>query len=354
MGQVLISKQQWQLFVSKIVFSFSHAKMKKTLKGSVILYWFYCIECDKGGMPSLACQILFLHGFVYVNSFQGHQRHTVTWAEQQVVKQRKKRDVFEEPLDPKFRDQWYLYNSNHHDLNAKAAWQLGYTGKGVVVSILDDGIEKNHPDLMQNYDPDASYDVNDGDPDPQPRYTQLNDNRHGTRCAGEVAAVASNGICGVGVAYNAKIGGVRMLDGEVTDMVEAQSLSLNPQHIDVYSASWGPEDDGKTVDGPAKLAKEAFMRGVTEGRGGLGSIFVWASGNGGREKDSCNCDGYTNSIYTLSISSSTQNGNVPWYSEACSSTLATTYSSGNLNENLRSRKPGELNKLMILMVGDKF
>uniref|UniRef100_A0AAQ5YDT6 P/Homo B domain-containing protein n=1 Tax=Amphiprion ocellaris TaxID=80972 RepID=A0AAQ5YDT6_AMPOC len=258
--------------------------------------------------------------------------YCVTWAEQQVAKRRKKRDVFVEPLDPKFRDQWYLYNNNHRDLNAKAAWQLGYTGKGVVVSILDDGIEKNHPDLMQNYDPDASYDVNDGDPDPQPRYTQLNDNRHGTRCAGEVAAVANNGICGVGVAYNAKIGGVRMLDGEVTDMVEAQSLSLNPQHIDIYSASWGPEDDGKTVDGPAKLAKEAFLRGVTEGRGGLGSIFVWASGNGGREKDSCNCDGYTNSIYTLSISSSTQNGNVPWYSEACSSTLATTYSSGNLNE----------------------
>uniref|UniRef100_A0A8C5I3X9 Furin-1-like n=1 Tax=Gouania willdenowi TaxID=441366 RepID=A0A8C5I3X9_GOUWI len=256
----------------------------------------------------------------------------VTWAEQQLVKKRKKRDVYTEPIDPKFKDQWYLYNSNHRDLNAKAAWQLGYTGKGVVVSILDDGIEKNHPDLSENYDPDASYDVNDGDPDPQPRYTQLNDNRHGTRCAGEVAAVANNQYCGVGVAYNAKIGGVRMLDGEVTDMVEAQSLSLNPQHIDVYSASWGPEDDGKTVDGPAKLAKEAFLRGVIEGRGGLGSIFVWASGNGGREKDSCNCDGYTNSIYTLSISSSTQNGNVPWYSEACSSTLATTYSSGNINE----------------------
>uniref|UniRef100_A0A8C0XWV2 Furin (paired basic amino acid cleaving enzyme) a n=1 Tax=Cyprinus carpio carpio TaxID=630221 RepID=A0A8C0XWV2_CYPCA len=224
------------------------------------------------------------------------------------------------------------YNEDHRDLNVKEAWKRGFTGQGVVVSILDDGIEKNHPDLIQNYDPDASYDVNDGDPDPQPRYTQLNDNRHGTRCAGEVAAVANNGMCGVGVAYNSKIGGVRMLDGEVTDVVEAQSLSLNPQHIDIYSASWGPEDDGKTVDGPAKLAKEAFLRGVNEGRGGRGSIFVWASGNGGREKDSCNCDGYTNSIYTLSISSSTQNGNVPWYSEACSSTLATTYSSGGLNE----------------------
>lgn len=58
--------------------------------------------------------------------------------------------------------------------------------------------------------------------------------------------------------------GVRMLDGEVTDVVEAQSLSLNSQHIHIYSASWGPEDDGKTVDGPAKLAKEAFLQGVTE------------------------------------------------------------------------------------------
>lgn len=71
---------------------------------------------------------------------------------------------------------------------------------------------------------------------------------------------------------------------------------------------------------------------VPQGRNGLGSIFVWASGNGGREQDSCNCDGYTNSIYTLSISSTTQAGSVPWYSEPCSSTLATTFSSGNPGE----------------------
>uniref|UniRef100_A0AAR2L828 P/Homo B domain-containing protein n=1 Tax=Pygocentrus nattereri TaxID=42514 RepID=A0AAR2L828_PYGNA len=282
----------------------------------------------------------FQHRRVVKRSLSGHRgvhvrlhsEPQVVWAEQQVAKRRRKRDIYSEPTDPKFPQQWYLYNINRRDLHVKEAWAQGFTGRGVVITILDDGIEKDHPDLAQNYDPDASYDVNDRDPDPQPRYTQLNDNRHGTRCAGEVAAAANNGVCGVGVAYNARIGGVRMLDGEVTDVVEAQSLSLNSQHIHIYSASWGPEDDGKTVDGPAKLAKEAFLQGVTEGRGGLGSIFVWASGNGGREKDSCNCDGYTNSIYTLSISSTTQYGNVPWYSEACSSTLATTYSSGNLNE----------------------
>ncbi|XP_017340495.1 furin (paired basic amino acid cleaving enzyme) b [Ictalurus punctatus] len=282
----------------------------------------------------------FQHRGVVKRSLSGHHgvhvrllsEPQVVWAEQQVAKQRRKRDIYSEPTDPKFPQQWYLYNPSRRDLQVKEAWAQGFTGRGVVITILDDGIEKDHPDLIQNYDPDASYDVNDRDSDPRPRYTQLNDNRHGTRCAGEVAAAVNNGVCGVGVAYNAKIGGVRMLDGEVTDVVEAQSLSINNQHIHIYSASWGPEDDGKTVDGPAKLAKEAFLQGVTEGRGGLGSIFVWASGNGGREKDSCNCDGYTNSIYTLSISSTTQYGNVPWYSEACSSTLATTYSSGNLNE----------------------
>lgn len=62
-----------------------------------------------------------------------------------------------------------------------------------------------------------------------------------------------------------------MLDGEVTDVVEAHSLSFNPQHIHIYSASWGPEDDGKSLDGPAKLAKEAFLQGITKVSHSVGS-----------------------------------------------------------------------------------
>lgn len=96
-----------------------------------------------------------------------------------------------------------------------------------------------------------------------------------------MAAVSGNNVCGVGVAFLSKIGGVRMLDGPVSDSVEAASLNLNQQHIDIYSASWGPEDDGKTFDGPGNLAQEAFYRGIKSGRGGRGNIFVWASGNGG-------------------------------------------------------------------------
>lgn len=56
--------------------------------------------------------------------------------------------------------------------------------------------------------------------------------------------------------------GIRMLDGDVTDVVEAKSLGIRPDYIDIYSASWGPDDDGKTVDGPGLLAKQAFEQGI--------------------------------------------------------------------------------------------
>ena len=102
-------------------------------------------------------------------------------------------------------------------------------------------------------------------------------------------------------------------------------MSFNPNQIDIYSSSWGPTDDGKTFDRPQKLAKAAFYNGISKGRKGKGSIFVWASGNGGHDHDDCNCDGYSTSIYTITVSSTTKSGSIPWYSEACSSTLATTY-----------------------------
>ena len=44
-----------------------------------------------------------------------------------------------------------------------------------------------------------------------------------------------------------------------------------------------------------------------------------------RYKDNCNCDGYATSVYTITVSSTSESGQIPWYSEACSSTLATTY-----------------------------
>uniref|UniRef100_A0A8C5M5P8 Neuroendocrine convertase 1 n=1 Tax=Leptobrachium leishanense TaxID=445787 RepID=A0A8C5M5P8_9ANUR len=267
----------------------------------------------------------------------------VSWAEQQYIKHRSKRSAFREDTEKLFNDpmwsrQWYLQDTRVNpslpklDLHVIPVWRKGITGKGVVVTVLDDGLEWNHTDIYANYDPEASYDFNDNDNDPFPRYDVTNENKHGTRCAGEVAMIAKNNKCGVGVAFNAKVGGIRMLDGVVTDAIEASSIGFNPQHVHIYSASWGPNDDGKTVEGPGRLAQKAFEYGIKQGRNGKGSIYVWASGNGGRQGDNCDCDGYTDSIYTISISSASQQGLSPWYAEKCSSTLATAYSSGDYTD----------------------
>lgn len=136
------------------------------------------------------------------------------------------------------------------DLNAEAAWAKGYTGKNITTAIMDDGVDYMHPDLYDNFNAEASFDFSSNDNFPYPRYTDDWFNSHGTRCAGEIAAKRNNGICGVGVAYNSKIAGLRMLDQPyMTDLIEASSMSHRPDLIDIYSASWGPTDDGKTVDG---------------------------------------------------------------------------------------------------------
>ena len=53
-----------------------------------------------------------------------------------------------------------------------------------------------------------------------------------------------------------------MLDGSVTDTVEARSFSHNINHIDIYAVQWGPDDNGRTVDGPGPLMQRAFLNGI--------------------------------------------------------------------------------------------
>jgi proprotein convertase subtilisin/kexin type 7 len=118
-----------------------------------------------------------------------------------------------------------------------------------------------------------------------------------------------------------------MLDGDVTDSVEGHSFTHSLQVNDIFSCSWGPDDDGKTVDGPLTLARRALVTGVMTGRHGYGSIYVVASGNGGGI-DNCNYDGYANSIYTLTIGAIQEDNGLPYYAERCAAMHAVTYSSG--------------------------
>ena len=63
--------------------------------------------------------------------------------------------------------------------------------------------------------------------------------------------------------------GIRMLDGNVSDRIEAESLNFNNEVIDIYTCSWGPPDDGKTVEKPGTLAAMALENGVKEVNAGV-------------------------------------------------------------------------------------
>lgn len=228
--------------------------------------------------------------------------------------------------DPIFHQQWYLFNRRDagKDINVTGVWNQGIFGKGAVVALIDDGIDMDSKDLAANYYAEGSYDFNDHNPRPEPK---LFDDYHGTRCAGEIAAVR-NDACGVGIAYEARVSGLRILSGVITESDEAISLNYDMENNWIYSCSWGPTDDGKTMEGPHDLIKRAFVHGVQEGRSGKGSIFVFASGNGAMYGDNCNFDGYTNSIFSITIGGIDRTDRHPSYSELCAAQLAVTYSSG--------------------------
>lgn len=229
--------------------------------------------------------------------------------------------------DPIFQEQWHLYNHLQpgHDINVTGLWANNITGHGSTVCIVDDGLDMDSLDLKDNYFAGGSWDFNDVGPDPKPR---LADDRHGTRCAGEVAAVR-NDVCGVGVAYDSKVAGVRILSKLISNADEAVAMNYGYQKNDIYSCSWGPPDNGQEMEAPNILIQRAMVNGVQKGRAGKGSIYVFAIGNGAASDDNCNFDGYTNSIYSVSVGGIDRKGLHPYYSEKCSAQLVVTYSSGS-------------------------
>ena len=211
--------------------------------------------------------------------------------------------------DPLFSSQWHL----------PAVGFTTYTGKGVNIAIVDDGVQWSHPDLQPNYIAGLSYDYNGHDNDPTPS----RDDGHGTACAG-VAAAARNYVCGRGVAYEASIVGIRLIAEPTYDYQEAEGLGHKRDKIRIYSSSWGPNDDGMNMVGPGPITNSVLRQGFESGR----NIYVWAGGNGRQNGDSSNYDGYANSPYTFAIGAVDYYGNQAYYSESGANLLAVAPSSG--------------------------
>ena len=297
----------------------------------------------------------------------------VRWAVPSWYRVRSERAV---PNDPLFPQQWAMLNTGQFggtrgvDADVTPVYdQLApdgqpVLGEGSVIAIADDGLQIAHPDLAPNVFVDGSnadgsatgsYDFVDNDRDPSPA---LSDENHGTACAGVAAARGFNGIGISGAAPDASLIGFRFLSLEysgsnpsVNDSIEAEALgnvvpaSSGPPVlddraiVDVSSNSWGPTDD-RHLEGPGPLAMAAIQTSdigdtsdpahpVLPSRGGLGTVYVWAGGNGRQANDNVDFDGYANSRFTIAVGAVDNHGKVAPYSEDGAPLMVCAPSSNN-------------------------
>ena len=203
--------------------------------------------------------------------------------------------------DPQFGQQWHLDNTGQpngiagEDVRALGAWAKVDGGKAaIVIAIIDDGIDLNHPDLKANIWTNPSRTARDrhgrdfvDDSDrynPNPKVfnapfddTDTND-IHGTPCAGVAAAVGNNRKGVVGIAWNCRLMAVKILAGPSlapNDRI-ADAIRYAAQHADVLSCSWGV---ARHPD-----IESAIDYAVERGRGGRGSVVCVATGNDGESR----------------------------------------------------------------------
>ncbi|CDI97103.1 Furin 1 [Echinococcus multilocularis] len=230
--------------------------------------------------------------------------------------------------DPNSRDMWQFLNDGNSnvgeyagvDLNVYPVYMANITGKGVIGIIVDDALDTTHDDLLPNIQLNLTADlVNVTRKDARGTDARMDKvDNHGTEVAGLFAAVANNSICAFGVAYNATLGGVRLLGNRVTDFMVGEALTLFSDVANIYISSWGPTDDGRTLRSPGKYMNSALKESGTKGNHGRGSVFVFPAGNGGAMGDNCGADGFVNHPNVIAVSAVSENGLPPAYSEACS------------------------------------
>ncbi|KFV66116.1 Proprotein convertase subtilisin/kexin type 7, partial [Dryobates pubescens] len=240
------------------------------------------------------------------------QHDSVRWHSEQKLLKRSKRSLHFN--DPKYPQQWHLNNrkSPGKDINVTGVWERNVTGRGVTVVVVDDGVEHTIKDIQPNYSR-GPWDV------------ILSIPADGATCPG---CAGGDGVrVKVGIRSSPRgTGGIRVLDGPLTDSMEAVAFNKHYQINDIYSCSWGPDGCPPPAgQGQAGGAVAQHRFGCVAGS----RVFVVASGNGGQHSDNCNYDGYANSIYTVTIGAVDETGSMPFYAEECASMLAVTFSGGD-------------------------
>lgn len=203
------------------------------------------------------------------------------------------------PNDPLFAQQWGLVNTGQRsgraaaDISALAAWDKTQGSKKVVVAVLDSGVDYTHPDLAGNMwhrpadlemyvDPQLGLmDDSEGFSAVESERDPMDENGHGTHCAGIVGAEGDNNLGIVGVNWHVEIMPLKFMGrggfGSTKDAIEAINYVIARKkdgvNVRVISASWGSQSRSKALEDVIRKAGEADI------------LFVAASGNDGANAD---------------------------------------------------------------------
>lgn len=203
--------------------------------------------------------------------------------------------------DELFYRQWGLFNSGQNngkagaDISAMRAWAVTKGSDQVVVAVLDSGVDYTHPDLVNNIwsrpenikayqDDDLTegpvedihgFNVVEGNGDP------MDDNGHGTHCAGIIGAEGGNGLGIVGVNWHVRIMPLKFMDadgaGTTRDAIEAINYVINRRragvNVRIISASWGSTTKSRALE---DVIRQAYSEGI---------LFVAAAGNASTDND---------------------------------------------------------------------
>ncbi|HEX8652147.1 MAG TPA: S8 family serine peptidase [Pyrinomonadaceae bacterium] len=203
------------------------------------------------------------------------------------------------PNDPQFADQWSLENTGQRggkfkaDISAMLAWNKTKGSEKVVVAVLDSGVDYTHPDLMENiwfrpdnvdeYVDDQLGTVNDlrGFSAVDDLSDPMDDNGHGTHCAGIIGAEGDNGMGIAGVNWKVQIMPLKFIgaggSGTTKDAIAAINYVIDRKRagvpVRIISASWGSTQKSKALEDAIREAGEE------------GILFIAASGNSSADAD---------------------------------------------------------------------
>jgi len=172
------------------------------------------------------------------------------------------------PNDPSYGSQWGLPK-----IEAPAAWDISTGSSNVVIAVVDTGIDLDHPDLSCSGKLTAGWDFvnNDATPD--------DDHGHGSHVAGIAAACTNNSTGVAGVAWNARLMPVKVLDYNGNGTYEGVAAGVTyavDQGADIINLSLGGFDDSATL---ANAIQYADAHGV---------LVAAAAGNCAQDGYQCN------------------------------------------------------------------